>query len=163
MLIPAFIILILFIMYKIFIYFSLTGNGDYVATYLKEKGFDTRKVIEKKKAPKVFFFRVLFGGFRAGLKLKGKLINYDNNVSDYDEVIIGSPIWNGLFPPAINSVLKQTDLTNKKLSFIFYSGSGDTPKVLKRIDKMFKNYSYVVLKEPKTHEDEIKKIVDFIK
>ena len=145
-------------MNKIFIYFSLTGNGDFLAPYLEDKGYEIRKVVEKKKTSKIFFFRVMGGGFRAGLGLKGKLINYDNNVEGFDEIIIGSPVWNGRFPPAINSVLDQTDLTNKKLTFLFYSGSGDTPKVYEKIKKVYPLASIIVLKEPKTHENELEKI-----
>ena len=145
-------------MNKLFIYYSLTGNGDYIANYLKDKGYEIRKVIEKKKAPKKFFFRVLIGGFRAGLTLKGKLIGYDNDVSAYDEIVIGTPVWNGRFPPAINSVLTNTDLTNKKLTFLFYSGSGEMPKVYKKINEVYPEARIIVLKEPKTHETEIAKI-----
>ncbi len=148
-------------MKKIFIYFSLTGNGDFLANYLKDKGYEIRKVAEKKKAPKKFFFRVLEGGFRAGMNLKGKLVDYNNDISEFDEVVIGSPVWNGRFPPAINSVLAETDLSNKKLTFLFYSGSGDNPKVLKKIYKNYKDANVVVLKEPKTHEAELNKIENF--
>lgn len=147
-------------MKKIFIYFSLTGNGDLIANYLEDKGFEIRKVSEKKKAPKKFFFRILSGGFRAGLNLKGKLVDYNNDIKEFDEVIIGSPVWNGRFPPAINSVLAQTDLTNKKLTFLFYSGSGDVPKASKKINKLYKDARILVLKEPKSHETELEKIKD---
>lgn len=147
-------------MKRLFLYFSLTGNGDFVADYLKDKNFDIRKVVEKKKASKIFFFRVLFGGFRAGLKLKGKLINYDNDVSNYEEIIIGSPVWNGQFPPAINSVLARTDFSNKKVTFLFYSGSGEMPKVIKRILKLFPSARVIVTKEPKSHQDELNKLLD---
>lgn len=145
-------------MKKIFIYYSLTGNGDYLAELLQEKGFDVRKVIEKKKMPKSFFFMILAGGFRAGMKLKGKLIDYNNNVEEYDEIVIGSPVWNGQFPPAINSVLAQTNLKGKKIAFLFYSGSGDTPKVIKRIDKLFKDAKVISTKEPKKHPEELERI-----
>ena len=148
-------------MKKIFIYFSLSGNGDFIANYLKDKGYEIRKVTEKKKAPKKFFFRVLEGGFRAGMNLKGKLVDYNNDISEFDGVVIGSPVWNGRFPPAINSVLAETDLSNKKLTFLFYSGSGDNPKVLKKIYKNYKDANVVVLKEPKTHEVELSKIENF--
>lgn len=148
-------------MKKLFIYFSLTGNGDYLANLMAEKGYEIRKVIEKKKMPKKFFFMVMSGGFRAGLGLKGKLIDYDNNVEEYDEIVIGTPVWNGRFPPAINSVLDKTDLKDKKLTFLFYSGSGDIPKVNKKIAKLYPNAKVVVLKEPKTHESELKKIEAF--
>ena len=145
-------------MNKLFIYYSFTGNGDLVSKEFEKKGYEIRKVIEKKKMPKSFFFSILSGGFRAGLGLKGKLVNYDNNVSKFDEVIIGSPIWNGRFPPAMNSVLAQTDLENKKLSFVFYSGSGEGKKAESKVKKLFPTAIILFLQEPKKHEDELEKL-----
>ena len=145
-------------MKKLFIYYSLTGNGDLVAEKVKEKGYEIRKVTEKKKMPKKFFFMVLSGGFRAGLGLKGKLMDYNDDVSSYDEIIIGSPIWNGRFPPVINSVLAQTNFSNKKLSFIFYSGSGEGKKAEEKAKKLFPGSLIVFLQEPKKHEKELEKL-----
>ena len=145
-------------MNKLFIYYSHTGNGELVGDVLKNKGYELRKVKEKKKMPKLFFFKMLVGGFRAGLSLKGKLINYDSNVESYDEIIIGTPIWNGKLPPAINKVLEETNLKDKKLSFIIYSGSGNGPKALKKINKLFGDISVIFLKEPKKYPDELNKI-----
>ena len=145
-------------MKKLFIYYSLSGNGDFLAEQLKKQGYEIRKVIEKKKAPKVFFFRILSGGFRAGMNAKGKLVDYNNNISEFDEVVVGSPIWNGRFTPAINSVLAKTDFKDKKLTFLFYSGSGDQPKAAKKVKKLFPEANIIVLKEPKSHEAELEKI-----
>ena len=145
-------------MNKLFIYYSLTGSGDVVAKKFEEKGYEIRKVTEKHKPSKKFFFMVLGGGFRAGLGLKGKLIDYDNNVSKFDNVVIGSPIWNGRFPPAINSVLAQTDLANKKLTFVFYSGSGEGKKAKQKVEKLFPKALIVFLKEPKKNEKELEKL-----
>lgn len=145
-------------MKKLFIYYSLSGNGDFLAEQLKKQGYEIRKVIEKKKAPKVFFFRILSGGFRAGMNAKGKLIDYNNDISEFDEVVVGSPIWNGRFTPAINSVLAETDFKDKKLTFLFYSGSGDQPKAAKKVKKLFPEANIIVLKEPKSHEAELEKI-----
>lgn len=146
-------------MRKIFIYYSLTGNGDFVASKMLEKGYEVRKVIEKKKMPKSFFWRVLIGGFRAGMNKKAKLIDYDSDISHFDEIVIGSPVWNGRFPPVINSVLDQTDFKGKKLSFLFYSGSGDVPKVMSKIKANYPTSNVIVLKEPKTHENELDKLI----
>lgn len=146
-------------MKKLFLYYSLTGNGDLIASCFKEHDYDVRKVVEKAKAPKAFFFRVLVGGFRAGLKMKGKLINYNNDVSEYDEIVIGSPVWNGRFPPAINAVLKQTNFLGKTVAFLFYSGSGEPPKVEKDIKKQFPHATILVIKEPINNKDELRKIV----
>ena len=145
-------------MSRIFIYYSLTSNGDEVAKYLESRGFVIRKVIEKKKMPKRFFWMILAGGFRAGMNQKGKLIDYDSDVSSYDEVVIGSPIWNSRFTPAINSVLLQTDLKDKKLTFVLYSGSGQGPKAEARIKKEYPNAKIIFLKEPKKYPVEFEKI-----
>ena len=145
-------------MSKLFIYYSLTGSGDVVANAMKEKGYELRKVNEKKKMPKKFFFMILAGGFRASIGSKGKLVDYNNDVSSYDEIVIGSPIWNGRLTPAINSVLEQTDLKGKKLTFVFYSGSGEGKGAKKKINKLFPEASIMFLKEPKKYEKELEKL-----
>ena len=145
-------------MNKLFIYYSLTGSGDVVAKKFEEKGYEIRKVIEKKKMPKKFFFMILSGGFRASVGKKGKLIDYNNDVSKFDNIVIGSPIWNGRFPPAINSVLAETDLSNKKLTFVFYSGSGEGKKAKQKVEKLFPEALMVFLKEPKKYEKELEKL-----
>ena len=145
-------------MSKLFIYYSFTGNGDLVAKEFESSGYEVRKVVEKKKMPKSFFWSVLTGGFRAGLGLKGKLINYDNNVKDYDKIVIGSPIWNGRFPPVINSVLKKTDFTLKDVTFILYSGSGTGKNAEKKIKKHFCCAKIIFLKEPKKYPNELIKL-----
>ena len=145
-------------MSKLFIYYSLTGSGEVVANKMKEKGYELRKVTEKYKMPKVFFFRVLFGGFRAGVNAKAKLIDYNSDVSEYDEIVIGSPIWNGKFPPVLNSILSVTDFKDKKLTFLFYSGSGDQPKALDKALKLYPEANHIVLKDPKSHEEELEKL-----
>ena len=46
-------------MKKIFIYYSLTGNGDEVANYFKHKKYDVRKVITSEELPKNNILRIL--------------------------------------------------------------------------------------------------------
>ena len=147
-------------MKKLLIYYSLTGNGDLVAEFLKDS-FDVRKVTEKKKMPKKFFWMIMSGGFRASVGAKAKLVDYDNDVSSYDEIVIGSPIWNGRFPPVIKSVLLETDLKDKKVSFIFYSGSGEGKKAEEKVKKEFPNANIVFLKEPKKYPEQLKKVEIF--
>ena len=74
--------------------------------------------------------------------------------------MIGSPIWNGRFTPAINSVLVQTNLENKKLTFVLYSGSGEGPKALKKINKLYKEARVIFLKDPKKNVEELEKLKD---
>ena len=145
-------------MKKLFIYYSYTGNGEVVAQKMQEKGYDIRKVETLKKLPKTFFFAMMSGGFQAGLKKKAKLREFNFDISDYDEVVIGSPIWNGRFAPAINTVLANINFEGKELSFIFYAGSGEGKQALKRINKEYPNAKSVFLKQPKDYPEELKKL-----
>ena len=145
-------------MKKLFLYYSYTGNGDIVSKEFEKAGFELGKVSEKKKMPKSFFWSIMVGGFRAGLGLRGKLVNYDNDVSSFDKIVIGSPIWNGKFPPAVNAVLKQTNFEGKDLTFVFYSGSGEGKKAEAKVKKEFPSAKILFLKEPKKYSDELKKL-----
>ena len=146
-------------MKKIFIYYSLSGNGDIVATYLKTKNIDVRKVIIKDKMPKSYIGQILKGGFLAGINYKMELDNFDNNTDNYDEIIIGSPIWNGRLACPINTVLDNIDL-NKRISFVLYSGSGEAPKAEKMIRERYGNVNIIVLKDPKKNIDDMKMNLD---
>ena len=145
-------------MNKLFIYYSLSGNGDAVAAYLQEKGYEIRKVESAKKQPKIFFFRIMKGGFNAGRGYSEPLKDYDADVSAYDEVVIGSPIWNGRFSCPINTVLKETALDGKKLTFILYSGSGEGPKAVETIRARFPSAGILQLKEPKNNPETLKSL-----
>ena len=143
-------------MKRLFIYYSLSGNGDVIANYLKDKKMDIRKVIMRDKLPKSYVGQILAGGFLAGINHKAKLDNFDSDISDYDEIVIGSPIWNGKISCPINTVLDKINLDNKKISFILYSGSGSAPKVEKMIKDKYGNIDIVILKDPKNNIDDIK-------
>ena len=145
-------------MKKLFLYYSYTGNGDLVAKEMEKRGFELRKIDTVKRLPKSFFWSMMVGGFQAGLSLKAKLKEYDHNIEDYEQIVIGSPIWNGKFPPAINTILKTLPLKDKNVSFLFYSGSGEGAKALKCIKKEYPKAQYVFLQEPKKHQDELSKI-----
>ncbi len=144
---------------KLFIYYSLSGNGDYVAKCYNDIGADIRKVETVKKMPKSFIFQILTGGFLAGIGNRAKLVNFDNSVDKYEEIIIGSPIWNGRLTPAINTVLDEINLFNKKVSFVLYSGSGSAPKAIKRIKEKYSGANILIMKEPLKNKDLVKKLI----
>ena len=145
-------------MKKLFVYYSNTGNGDLVADKLKEKGYNIRKVIPKKDLPKSFFGKIMTGGFLASIGAKSKLKDFDTNIDEYDEVVIGSPIWNARLSCPINTVLNKLDLSNKKVSFVFYSGSGTSPEATKKVNELFKGVMIIDLQEPLKNEKELDKI-----
>ena len=145
-------------MKKLFIYFSYTGSGEAVANFYKENGVEVRPVRRVKKLPKSFFWGIMTGGFLAGTKHKDKLQDYDKNIDGYDEIIIGSPIWNARISSPINRVLSDLDLNDKNVTFVFYAGSGTGKKALKRVNKEYPNAKVIFLKEPKKYPEELSKL-----
>ena len=146
-------------MKKLFIYYSLSNNGDIVADYLKEKGYEIRKVISKYKYPKSMFLRIIVGGYKATLNKKDKLIDFDSNIDKYDKIVIGSPIWNDRLSAPINSVLNLLDLKDKKLNVILYSASGKANNAKEKIKDLY-GVDAIILKEPKENKKELEKIKD---
>ena len=147
-------------MKKIFIYYSLSGNGDEVAKYLEDKGYDIRKVETEDDLSSNSFFNILKGGFKAMIGYEDKLTNFDTNISEYDEVVIGSPVWNARFSSPINTVLKLLNLSGKKVKFILYSGSGKSPKATLKIKEKWPEAEIIDMKEPKKNKTELDKIKD---
>ena len=149
-------------MKKIFIYYSLTGNGDTVADYLKDKDIEIRKVEAIDKMPKSFLGRILVGGFLAFIHYEAKLIDFNNNIDEYDEIIIGSPIWNDRLSCPINTVLKSLNLENKKVKFILYSGSGKSKHASARIKDILVKSEIINIKEPLKNKEILKDKLDFL-
>lgn len=140
-------------MSKLFIYYSLSGNGDAVAACLKEKGYEIRKAEPSKKPPKKFFFQILQCGFNAGRRYCEPLKDYNADISAYDSVVIGSPVWNGRLSCPINTVLKDTDLHGKQVTFVLYSGSGEAKKAEEQIRAVLPDAAIIHLKEPKKNPE----------
>ncbi len=144
-------------MKKLFIYYSLTNNGDIVADTLKKKGYEIRKVISKSKYPKNKFLMIMMGGYKATFNKKDKLLDFNKDINNYDKVIIGSPIWNDRLCSPINRVISLLDLDNKDIDFILYSASGNGNKAKEKIKDLY-NKKPIILKEPKKNNKELDKI-----
>ena len=145
-------------MKKLFIYYSLTGNGDLVAEYLKEKKYDIRKIETKEPLPKNYVLRILTGGYKAMINYEDKLIDFDVNIDEYDKIVIGSPVWNARLSSPINTVLKLLDLKDKKVKFVLYAGSGQAPKAKEYIEKNYLQANVVILKEPLKNKEELENL-----
>ena len=145
-------------MAKLFIYYSFTGNGDAVAKKLESEGYVIRKVESEFKLSRKLFPQMMKGGFSAGIGQKPKLIDYDSDVSGFDEICVGAPIWNARLASPVNTVLRDTDLTGKRLTFILYSGSGAGKKADKKLHKMYPDAKIIHLRQPKDNPEELGKV-----
>ncbi|MEE3343387.1 MAG: hypothetical protein VZS44_04800 [Bacilli bacterium] len=145
-------------MKKLYIYYSYTGNGDKVANYLKNKNYDIRKIEVEKPLPNNFLLSMIIGGYKAMINYKEKLISFNNDISEYDHIAIGSPIWNDRLSSPITTALTKLDLNNKELTFILYSGSGTNKKATSYINNTYPTSKIINLKTPKKLNEELEKL-----
>ena len=146
-------------MKKLFIYHSETGNGDVVANYFKDKKYDVEK-IKVKSLPNSFVLQILTGGFKAGVGIKDKIGDLSNDIDKYDEIVIGSPVWNDRLSSPVRGLLSKYDFKDKKLKFVLYSGSGKGNHAEKFINKEYPSVKVIVLKQPKDNKKELSKLED---
>ena len=143
-------------MKKYFIYYSYTGNGDFVADTLKRSDVSLIKIEPKKHMKKINFFRILRYGGEAMFKKKMPIQSLDLELSSDDIVVIGSPIWNDRLSTPILTLLDKYEFDKKTTKFIFYAGGGKADHAEKQIAKMGFERKAIVLKEPKKYNEEAK-------
>lgn len=141
-------------MKKYFIYYSYTGNGDFVADTLKRSDLSIIKIEPKKHMKKINFFRILRYGGEAMFKKKMPIQSLDLILDKDDVVIIGSPIWNDRLSTPILTLLDKFEFDKKTTKFIFYAGGGEANHAEKQIAKMGFEQKAVILKEPKKYMEE---------
>ena len=144
---------------KYFIYFSASGNGDFIAEYLKELGYTPIKVEMIKPIKKINFFSIMKYGFRAGMNKKEKIRELNLGLKDDDEVMIGSPIWNDKLSTPINTLLDKYSFNKETTRFILYPAGEGTNKSLMQLEKLgFKNKP-IVYSNPLKNQDKVKELL----
>ena len=146
-------------MNKYFVYFSASGNGDFLASELKQYGYTPVKVEMVKKIKKVGFFFILRYGGRATFNKKEKIRPLNINLKKDDVVVIGSPIWGDRLSTPINTVLKQRSLNKDTTRFVLYPAGEDTKKSLQKLAKLGFTQEAIVISNPLKKMDEAKEIL----
>ena len=156
-------------MKKAIVYYSMSGNTDYVAKYISEKiEADLIKIEPKKEYPNKGLKKFFWGGKSALMGETPELEKYEFDESKYDLVIFGSPVWASRFAPPIRTFIKENEskLKNKKIAaFTCYSGSGAEKAIekLKEFLEINKFETELILIDPKDRksEEKDKKIDEF--
>lgn len=86
------------------------------------------------------------------VQIKNKL----EDINDYENIIIGYPIWWGLAPRIINTLLENTNLENKKIYLFATSGGSGIDMSMNNLKKEYPNLNFVSgmrLSENMTNEE----------
>ncbi len=121
-------------MKRLVVYYSLSGNTKEAAQKIANKlDADLLELETVKSMPKSFAAQIFVGGGQVMMNHIPKLKPIDKDINNYDDIILGSPIWNSKGVPAINAFLQNENAAKKVTSLFFLSAGGDTKKGLEAI------------------------------
>lgn len=109
------------------VYYSLTGNADFVAKQIAEKlDADLIRLEPEKAYPDSGFRKFFWGGKSAVMGEMPALTNRPFQFADYDCVILGTPVWAGTFAPPLRTLIRQNTgkWKEKKIAAFICSGGG---------------------------------------
>lgn len=110
------------------VYYSLTGNTEDTARKIAEEISADLILLEAEKAyPDSGFRKFYWGGKSAVMGEMPKLKAYEFDVSKYDLIVFGTPVWAGTFNPCIRTFVHDNKeaLKGKECAvFCCHSGGG---------------------------------------
>ena len=124
---------------KLVAYFSASGVTKKVAEMISEvSGYELYEIKPKQAYTKADL-NWMDKNSRSSVEMKDKkfrpeIITKDIEMSDYDEIILGFPIWWYVAPTIINTFLEAYDFSGKKITLFATSGGsgfGNTVSELK--------------------------------
>ncbi len=126
-------------MKTLIVYYSLGGNTDYAAKRIADViGGDLLRIKTKKAYRDKGFMAMLLGGKSSISGEAPELESYDVDLSVYERIVIGFPVWAGNFTPPIRTFVQENTegLKGKSLAaFACQSGSG-AESALGKLEKL---------------------------
>lgn len=152
------------------IYYSLSNNTKGTAEQLaKELGADVYQIDLVKALPDSKAGQMLEGGRQATFGIKPEIKGMPEDISQYDEIIMGTPIWAGKCASPFNTVLEDATVCKKIVAVFTYSGGGDNAGCIKALSKKLPNIrTNVALADSRTkfasaNEEKLKAFMDALK
>lgn len=122
-------------MKTVVIFYSLEGNTKFIAQAIsKELQADIIELETVKEFPSSGFKKYIWGGKSIVFKQYPELKNKNLDLSVYENIIIGTPIWAGSYAAPLNTFVKQHSFSGKKVALFACHGGGGAEKCF----KMFK-------------------------
>lgn len=115
------------------VFYSLDGNTKLISGKIAETlSADIIELKTDKKYPADGFFKYFLGGMSVMFGQKPMLTNSSIDLSPYDTIVIGTPIWASSFVPAIKSFVSSYKIKGKRIAlFACHRGGGAEKCIMK--------------------------------
>lgn len=131
-------------MKTIILYYSFEGSTEALAKGLA-KGLDADllKIEPVKELKSKGFSKFFWGGSQVMMKKKPEIKPIKVDFSQYDLVIVGSPIWASTHTPPIRTLIEEGGIKGKKVAY-FYTHLGGPGKAAAKFEEAIsKDNSFV--------------------
>lgn len=140
-------------MKRIIIYYSLTDNTKNAAERLAGLlSADLCRIDTVKPMPSDKGKQMIIGGMKAVFGMRPEIKCVPLDITSYDEIIVGTPVWAGKNAPAVNTLLKNKQIREKVTAVFTLSGGGDNDKCVARLRKMLPNLKHTAALADRNHE-----------
>ena len=122
------------------IYYSLSGNTKEAAERIAASlSADIFRIDLLKKLPGNTAGQMMKGGMQVTFGMRPEITGAPEDVSSYDEIILGTPVWAGKAASPVNTLLADKNIADR-ITYVFtYSGGGDNDKCIKALSGLLPN------------------------
>ena len=124
-------------------YYSMSENTQYAATEIARKikenakeqtTVDLIRIFPKKAYNDKGLMKFLWGGRSALMAETPELNPYDFKASDYDIILLGSPVWARTFAPPLRTFINENpEIAKKPVAVFFCQGGSGGDKALDKL------------------------------
>ncbi len=119
---------------RLVIYYSLDGNTREAAEKLAAAlGADLDAILAEQELPRGKMAKILIGGKQAVFGERPPIAPPQAELSAYEEIILGTPIWAGRCAAPVHTFLTGTDCLDRITSVFTCSGSGNSESCIRRL------------------------------
>lgn len=140
------------------IYYSLEGNMDLIARKIGEnEAVNLYRLKPQKEYPTGKISKYVVGGKSAKFGECPKLVNSTIDLSKYETLIIGTPVWADTLAPPLNTFFADYPITGKKIILMATHKGGGADKCFDKMRAMLAGNEILGsfdFKEPKQQIDE---------
>lgn len=125
-------------MKNLIVYYSYEGNTEELVKGLEsEIEADVLKLSPKNEKKTKSLFRFVWGGIQVYMTKKPELEEYKIDLSEYENIIIGSPCWFGTYAPPVNTFLSENKIEGKNI-YLFVCNGGNLRNTWKNYEDALK-------------------------
>lgn len=145
-------------MKALIVYYSLEGNSKFIAEKISSTlNADLLELETSKKYPTGAFTKYLWGGRSAVMGEEPELTNAPADLSKYDTLIFGTPVWASTFAPPLKTFFSRNKIEGKKIALYACHGGGGASKCIAKMKDALPNNEFIgetEFMEPKRKAEE---------